>query len=158
MPEKIELKERQLSILRKLLKEGKTLRIKRVEKNQFELANELGITRQALSGHLRELKKLGLLTTGRGFIDLTQKTMRMLGEKSDLAFIFAKIEPKLRRKAYNEISELDVFQIYRVTGDVDLIIQVERSKLDKVLKSLSQIKGVQSTSTHIVLNQLVGEK
>lgn len=158
MQGKIELKERQLSILRKLLKESRMLRIKRVDKSQFELASELGITRQALSGHLRELRKMGLLTTGRGFIDLTQKAMRMLGEKSDQAFIFAKIEPKLRRMAYNEISELDVLQVYRVTGDVDLIIQVDRSKLDKVLKSLSKIKGVESTSTHIVLDQLIGEK
>ncbi|MDH5685397.1 MAG: helix-turn-helix domain-containing protein, partial [Hadesarchaea archaeon] len=79
MPKEAELTERQLSILRKLFNEGKVMRVRRVKKTQAALAEELGITRQALSSHLRELRELGLLNAGRGFIDLSEKAGHILG-------------------------------------------------------------------------------
>lgn len=151
MQKEAELTERQLSILRKLLSEGKPMRVRRLEKTQAALAEEFGITRQALSSHLRELRELGLLNAGRGFIDLSEKASHILGEPPTQAFIFAKIEPKKRRSAYKEILSLDVLQAFRVTGDVDLIVIVDRQKLDKVLKMLSNIDGVKGTSAHLVL-------
>ena len=150
--------ERQLSILRKLFNEGKMMRVRRVKKTQVALAKELGITRQALNNHLRELRELELLNAGRGFIDLSEKAVRVLGEPSTQAFVFAKIEPKKRRNVYKEIMSLDVLQAFRVTGDVDLIVVVDRQKLDKVLKSLSGIDGVKGTSAHLVLSPLVEGK
>ncbi len=153
-----ELTERQLSILRKLFNEGKLMRVRRVKKTQASLAEELGITRQALSSHLRELRELKLLKAGRGFIDLSEKARRILGEGPTQAFVFAKIEPKKRRDVYKEIMSLDVLQAFRVTGDVDLIIVVDRQKLDKVLKVLSGINGVKGTSAHLVLSPLVEGK
>jgi DNA-binding Lrp family transcriptional regulator len=154
MSEKLELTERQLFILRKLYHEGKALRVRRVEKLQSILSSELGITRQALSGHLRELRKLGLLKTGRGFIDLTARAIDLLGEPPSQAFVLVKIEPRMRRRVYKEITELDVLQAFRVTGDVDLIVVVDRSKLDKTLKFLSGVQGVRDTSAHLVLTPL----
>lgn len=158
MPKEAELTERQLSILRKLFNEGKVMRVRRVKKTQVTLAKELGITRQALNNHLRELRELELLNAGRGFIDLSEKAVCVLGEPSIQAFVFAKIEPKKRRNVYKEIMSLDVLQAFRVTGDVDLIIVVDRQKLDKVLKSLSGIDGVKGTSAHLVLSPLVEGK
>ncbi len=70
---KVELTGRQLSILRKLFDEGTQMRVRRVEKTQFALALELGITRQALSNHLRKFRELGMLSSGRGFIDISEK-------------------------------------------------------------------------------------
>lgn len=150
--------ERQLSILRKLFSEGKVMRVRRVQKTQTALAKEFGITRQALSTHLRGLRELELLNAGRGFIDLSEKAGCVLGEPPTQAFIFAKIEPKKRRNVYKEIMLLDVLQAFRVTGDVDLIVIVDRQKLDKVLKSLSGIDGVKGTSAHLVLSPLVEGK
>ncbi len=66
---------RQLKLLRKLYEEGKTIEVHTVEKTQDELSKELGITRQALSNHLKVLKELGYIRTGRGFIDLTEKAL-----------------------------------------------------------------------------------
>jgi len=152
------LTERQLSILRKLFNEGKVMRVRRVKKTQAALAKEFGITRQALSSHLRELRELGLLNAGRGFIDLSEKAERILEEPPTQAFVFAKVEPKKRRNVYKEIMSLDVLQAFRVTGDVDLIVVVDRQKLDEVLKSLSGINGVKGTSAHLVLSPLVESK
>ncbi len=157
MPEKINLTERQLSILRKLFAEGRVFRARRVEKNQSILAAELGITRQALSTHFRELRRLGLLRAGRGFIDLTEKATRILGEPQTQAFVLVKIEPRMRRSAYKEIKNLDVQQASRVTGSVDVILLVDRSKLNRLLEALSRMPGVKETSAHMVLAPLVKE-
>jgi DNA-binding Lrp family transcriptional regulator len=157
MPEKVDMTERQLSILRKLFAESKVFRSRRVEKNQSTIAAELGITRQALSAHFRELRKLGLLRTGRGFIDLTEKTTRILGEPQSQAFVLVKIEPRKRRAAYEEIKNLNVQQAFRVTGSVDVIVLADRLKLNKLLDALSRVPGVKETSAHLVLAPLVKE-
>ena len=157
MQEKMDLTERELSILRKLFAEGKVFRARRVEKTQSTIAAELGITRQALSAHLRELRKLSLLRAGRGFIDLTEKTMRILGEPQSQAFVLVKIEPRKRRAAYKAIKDLDVQQAFRVTGSVDVILLADRSKLNRLLEALSRVPGVKETSAHLVLAPLVKE-
>ncbi|MCS7131761.1 MAG: AsnC family transcriptional regulator, partial [Hadesarchaea archaeon] len=113
------------------------------------------ITRQALSNHLRELRRLGLLNTGRGFIDLTERTVHMLEGLPNRSFVFVKIEPRMRNKAYQQIKSLDIIQAFRVTGNVDVVMIVDRSKLDKVLKSLSTIDGVKETSAHLIIAPLV---
>jgi DNA-binding Lrp family transcriptional regulator len=157
MQDKADLTERQLSILRKLFAESKVFRSRRIEKNQSTMAAEFGITRQALSAHFRELRKLGLLRTGRGFIDLTEKTTRILGEPQSQAFVLIKIEPRKRRAAYEEIKNLNVQQAFRVTGSVDVIVLADRLKLNKLLEALSRVPGVKETSAHLVLAPLVRE-
>lgn len=157
MSEKADLTERQLSILRKLFAESKVFRSRRIEKNQSTLAAELGITRQALSAHFREFRRLGLLRTGRGFIDLTEKATRIFGEPQSQAFVLVKIEPRKRRAAYEEIKNLDVQQAFRVTGSVDVIVLADRLKLNKLLEALSRVPGVKETSAHLVLAPLVRE-
>ncbi|CUX77109.1 Lrp/AsnC family transcriptional regulator [Thermococcus chitonophagus] len=152
--EKIELTNRQVELLRKLYREGKTIEVHTVEKTQDELAEELGITRQALSNHLKVLKELGYIRTGRGFIDLTEKALELLGEKRGDVFIFVKIEPTKRKHVYDAIKKLRVKKIYRVTGDIDLIIEADKSRLDEILEEIAALDGVKETITHVVLGIL----
>jgi len=152
--EKNSLTSRQLKLLKKLYEEGRPLEVHTVEKTQDELANELGITRQALSNHLKVLKELGYIRTGRGFIDLTEKALELLGEKKGDVFIFVRIEPTKRKQVYENIRKLKIKRIYRVTGDIDLIIEADKSRLDEILEEIASLDGVKETITHVVLEVL----
>lgn len=148
------LTPRQMRLLKKFYEEGKTIEVHTVEKTQDELAKELGITRQALSNHLKILKELGYIRTGRGFIDLTDKALDLLGEKKGDVFVFVKIEPTKRKYVYEHIKKLRIKKIYRVTGDIDLIIEADKTRLDEVLEEIASLDGVKETITHIVLEVL----
>ena len=152
--EEISLTERQLKILRLLYEKSRSLHVYTVDKSQEELARELNITRQALNIHLRKLKEAGIIRTGRGFIDLTEKALKLLGLQTATAFVLIKVEPAKRREAYESISKLPAEKIYRVTGEVDLIAVVNQAKLDEFLKSVSLIDGIKETSAHIVLEPI----
>ncbi len=152
--ERNSLTSRQLKLLKKLYEDGRPLEVHTVEKTQDELAKELGITRQALSNHLKALKELGYIRTGRGFIDLTEKALELLGEKKGDVFIFVRIEPTKRRQVYENVRKLKIKRIYRVTGDIDLIIEADKSKLDEVLEEIASLDGVKETITHVVLEVL----
>ncbi|WP_048150073.1 Lrp/AsnC family transcriptional regulator [Thermococcus sp. AM4] len=152
--ERNSLTSRQLKLLKKLYEEGRPLEVHTVEKTQDELASELGITRQALSNHLKVLKELGYIRTGRGFIDLTEKALELLGEKKGDVFIFVRIEPTKRRQVYENVRKLKIKRIYRVTGDIDLVIEADKSKLDEILEEIASLDGVKETITHVVLEVL----
>jgi len=147
------LTSRQFELLEKFYEEGKTIEVRTVKKSQDEIASELGITRQALATHLRTLKVLGFIRTGFGFIDLTEKALKLLGGKGEV-FILVKIEPVKRREVYESIKKLKVKRACRVTGDVDLIIEVDKARLDEVLGEVASLDGVRETRTHIILETL----
>ncbi len=148
------LTPRQIKLLRKLYDEGRSIEVHTVEKTQDELAEELGITRQALSNHLKVLKELGYIRTGRGFIDLTEKALDLLGERKGDVFVFVRIEPTKRKHVYDAIKEMSIKRIYRVTGDIDLIIEADKSRLDEILEEIASLEGVKETITHVVLEVL----
>ncbi|WP_457751924.1 Lrp/AsnC ligand binding domain-containing protein [Thermococcus sp.] len=148
------LTPRQIKLLRKLYNEGKTIEVHTVEKTQDELAEELGITRQALSNHLKVLKELGYIRTGRGFIDLTERALDLLGEKKGDVFVFVRIEPTKRKYVYEAIKKMNIKRIYRVTGDIDLIIEADKTRLDEILEEIASLEGVKETITHVVLEVL----
>lgn len=148
------LTSRQIELLKKLYHDGKTIEVHTVEKTQDELANELKITRQALSNHLKVLKELGYIRTGRGFIDLTDKALELLGEKKGDVFIFVRIEPTKRKNVYEAIKKFKLKRIYRVTGDIDLIVEADKTKLDEILEEIASLDGVKETVTHVVLESL----
>ncbi len=154
MNDRSTLTSRQVRLLKKLYGEGKTIEVHTVEKTQDELAQELGITRQALSNHLKVLKELGYIRTGRGFIDLTDKALDLLGEKKGDVFVFVRIEPTKRKKVYDSVKSLNIKRIYRVTGDIDLIIEADKTKLDEILEEIASLDGVRETITHVVLEVL----
>jgi DNA-binding Lrp family transcriptional regulator len=121
---------------------------------QDELAKQLDISRQALNVHLRKLRDLNYIRTGRGFIDVTEKGLDALGTSSTLAFIFIKVSPLKRSYAYEKIKELTVQRAFRIAGDVDALLMVEGEKLDEVLKRLSSIDGIQDTKSYITIEAI----
>jgi len=106
-----------------------TLRIK-----QNDLAAQLRISRQALNVHLRKLRDQGYIRTGRGFIDVTEKGLTLLGISANPAFVFLKISPLKRKEAYEEIFQFPIQRVFRVAGDVDALLVIQQENLDIALK------------------------
>lgn len=120
-----------------------------VQTKQVELANQLGISRQALNVHLRKLKERGCIRTGRGFISITEKGLALLGVSANLAFVFVRVSAAKRQGAYRKILELPVQRVFQVSGDMDALITVEQKKLDEVLRSLTSVEGVQTIKSYV---------
>jgi len=125
--------------------------VQTVTRTQAQLAKELKITRQALSNHLRKLRSLKLIRTGRGFIDLSPDSIRLLGKSTDEALVFLKVEPKHRVEVYEKIKDLKPLRLHRVTGSVDMVVTVSGAELAEFLSNVADITGVIETSTHTVL-------
>jgi DNA-binding Lrp family transcriptional regulator len=123
-----------------------TLRLK-----QDELSEQLGISRQALNVHLRKLKSREYIRTGRGFIDVTEKGLNALGVSTTPAFILIKVSPIKRIQVYDKIRELAVSRAFRIAGEVDALIIVERENLDEILKKLYAIDGIQYTRSYVTI-------
>lgn len=150
----VRLTEKQLQLLKLLLSKSTPMQVFTVQETQNELARELGITRQALNVHLRRLREEGLVRTGRGFIDLTEKALEVIGVKAADVFVLIKVEPRLRNQVYSKIKSLPVEKVYRVTGDIDLIVLVNQAKLDEFLREVSKLDGVKETITHVVIEAI----
>jgi DNA-binding Lrp family transcriptional regulator len=121
---------------------------------QEELAKQLGISRQALNVHLRKLRDLNYVRTGRGFIDVTEQGLSALGLSSTPAFILIKVSPLKRSYAYDKIKQLNVQRAFRIAGDIDALAVVEREKLDEVLRGLSAIDGIQDTKSYVTIETI----
>jgi len=153
--EEVKLTSKQIELLRKLYNDGKPIEVHTVEKSQEELAKELKVTRQALSFHLKTLKEMGYIRTGRGFIDLTKKALEFLENgKNNKAFIFVKIDPTKRKQVYEKIKGLNSIRAYRVTGNIDMVIEVDRTKFEEILDKISSIDGVKETVTHLIIESI----
>jgi DNA-binding Lrp family transcriptional regulator len=118
---------------------------------QDELSEQLGISRQALNVHLRKLKNAGYIRTGRGFIDVTEKGLRALGVSTTPAFILLKVSPIKRIQVYTQMKEIGVTRAFRIAGEVDALIIVERENLDEILKKLYAIDGIQDTRSYVTI-------
>jgi DNA-binding Lrp family transcriptional regulator len=149
-----QLTERQLQVLQYLLKKAMPLKVYTVYADQDELARELGMTRQALSVHLKKLKDFGLIRTGREFVDVTDKALRVLRMSSNEAVILVKVQPRYRTIIYEKIKELPVEKAYRVSGDYDLILITREVNVNDILRVLSMMEGVEDTKTFISLEIL----
>jgi DNA-binding Lrp family transcriptional regulator len=125
--------------------------VQTVTRTQKRLAKELGITRQALSNHLRKLRGLKLIRTGRGFIDLSPDALQLLGKSTDEALVFLRVEPKFRVEVYEKLTLLQPLRLHRVTGSVDMVVAVSGAELAEFLSKAADIEGVIETSTHTVL-------
>jgi DNA-binding Lrp family transcriptional regulator len=148
------LTKRSVQLLRKLYEKSKFTTTYNLGAKQDELSTQLGISRQAYNVHLRRLKNKGYIRTGRGFIDITEKGLNALGISSTPAFILIKVLPAKRNQAYEKIKEIAVSQAFRIAGDADTLITVEREKLDEILKKLCAIDGVQDTRSYVTIESL----
>lgn len=145
------LTRRSGQLLRMLYEKGKPTSIYSLHMKQDVLARELGVSRQALNVHLRKLRTMGYIRTGRGFIDVTEAGLSTLGFSASPAFILMKISPIKRIQVYERIKELAVQRAFRIAGDVDGLLIVEREKLDEVLKKLYSIDGIQDTRSYVTI-------
>lgn len=148
------LTRRSTHLLRMLYEQGKSTNTFTLHLKQDELAKQLGISRQALNVHLRKLRDLNYIRTGRGFIDVTEQGLGAVGISSTPAFILIKVSPLKRSYAYQKIKELTVQRAYRIAGDVDVLAMVEREKLDEVLKRLSSIDGIKDTKSYVTIEAI----
>jgi len=148
------LPRRTLRLLRLLHTQGSPMTTYTLHLKQSELARQLEISRQALNVHLRKLRDEGYIRTGRGFIDVTEKGLRVLGASPDPAFVFIKVSPLKREEAYTRIVEFPVQRIFRVAGDMDAILVVEREKLDEVLRKLAFVEGIQDTKSYVAIQPI----
>lgn len=121
---------------------------------QSDLAKELGVSRQALNLHLKRLRELNFIRTGRGFIDVTEKGLNALGYSSTPAFVFLKVSPRKRIEVYEKIKELTLQKAFRVAGDVDAVLVVDRDKLNDVLRKLSAVEGVKDTKSYVAIEPI----
>ena len=148
------LSGRPLRLLRMLYAQGRPVTTYTIKMKQSELAKQLEISRQALNVHLRKLRDKGYIRTGRGFIDVTEKGLAVLGVSLNPAFVFIKVSPLKREEAYREIMNFPVQRIFRVAGDMDAILVVERERLDEVLRKLALVKGIQDTRSYVAIQSI----
>ena len=148
------LTRRSMQLLRMLYERGESTSTYTLRLKQDELAKQLGISRQALNVHLRKLRDLRYIRTGRGFIDVTDQGLSALGISSTPAFILIKVSPLKRSYVYEIVKELAVQRAFRIAGDVDALAVVDREKLDEVLKKLSSVDGIQDTKSYVTIEAI----
>jgi DNA-binding Lrp family transcriptional regulator len=148
------LTKRSVQLLRTLYEKGKSTTTYTLRVKQDELSAQLGISRQALNVHLRKLKNRGYIRTGRGFIDVTDKGLSALGVSTTPEFILIKVSPIKRIQVYNEIKEVAASRAFRIAGEADALIIVERENLDKTLKKLYAIDGIEDTRSYITIETI----
>jgi len=141
-----------LRILELLLRNGDRKTVYTVSVGQGDLARELQITRQALSLHFKKLRGSGLVQVGRGFINVTEEGSKAIGYRGDPVIVNVRIVPQKRSEAIQRINQLPAIEIYRVTGDADIVLILEQSKLDPVLEALSGIDGVVETRSLVSIS------
>jgi DNA-binding Lrp family transcriptional regulator len=102
----------------------------------------------------QQLKNRGYIRTGRGFIDVTDKGLNALGVSTTPAFILLKVSPIKRIHVYDQIRELAVSRAFRIAGEVDALIIVERDNLDEILKKLYDIDGIEDTRSYVTIEEI----
>ena len=148
------LTRRSMQLLRLLYQKGEATNAYTLRLKQDVLAKQLGISRQALNVHLRKLRDLDYIRTGRGFIDVTERGLNALGVSSVPAFVLIKVSPLKRSHAYQKIKELAIQRAFRIAGDMDALAVVEREKLDEVLSELSTVDGVLDTKSYVTIETI----
>lgn len=148
------LTRRSRQLLQLLYERGKSTNTYTLHMKQDELARQLNISRQALNVHLRKLRDMNFIRTGRGFLDVTDEGLNALGISSTPAFIFVKVSPLKRSYVYGKIRQLLIPRAFRIAGDIDALVVTERERLDEVLKELSSIDGIQDTKSYIAIETI----
>ncbi|MBS7633015.1 Lrp/AsnC family transcriptional regulator [Candidatus Bathyarchaeota archaeon] len=149
-----ELTRKTQQLLKMLHDKGRSANTFTLHIKQNDLATQLGISRQALNVHLRKLRDFGYIRTGRGFIDVTEKGLNALGLSATPAFILIRASPIKRIQVYDKIKELPVQRAFRIAGDFDAVIMVEREKLDETLKKIYSVDGIQDTRSYVTIETI----
>ena len=148
------LTKRSIQLLRMIFEKGASTNTYTLRVKQDELSKQLGVSRQALNVHLRKLKSSEYIRTGRGFLDVTEKGLNAIGISTIPAFILIKVSPIKRIQVYEKIRELSISRAFRIAGDVDALIMVERENMDETLKRLYAIDGIQDTRSYVTIETI----
>jgi DNA-binding Lrp family transcriptional regulator len=132
------LTKRSIQLLKTLYDKGKSTNTFTLRVKQDELSKQLGISRQALNVHLRKFKSEGYI-------------LGALGVSTTPAFILIKVLPTKRIQVYDKIRELAIARAFRIAGDIDALIMVERENMDETLKKLYTIDGIQDTRSYVTI-------
>jgi DNA-binding Lrp family transcriptional regulator len=151
------LTRRSLELLRLLSEGGVRKTVQVYEAKQRDLANKFGVSRQALSLQLRRLKEKKLIQVGRGFVSLTEEGRRTIGHNLTPTIVTVSIAPQKRSEAVEKIKTLPATQIYRVTGQVDIVLILEQQDLNHVLEVISAIDGVVETQCYVSIETMQGQ-
>ncbi len=141
-------------ILGFLAKQGSRMTVYHVRTRQVEIAKQLAITRQALAVHLKRLRDFGYIQTGRGFLNVSESGGKAVGMKTAAVIIGVKVSPQHITEVSRSLRELPAQEIFRVTGDLDIILHSEQEKLDEMLAQLSKIDGVLETRTYLCIDTI----
>jgi len=145
-----------LQILKLLFQNGRQKTVYSLPIGQAELGKELQITRQALNLHLKKLRESGFIQVGRGFINVTEEGLEAVGYRREPVIVNVRILPQKRSEAIQKINELPATEIFRVTGEVDVVLIVEQERLDTILEALSHIDGVVETKSFVSIARHAG--
>jgi DNA-binding Lrp family transcriptional regulator len=148
------LTPRSLDILRLLSEGGVRKTVQVYEANQTDLASKLRISRQALNLKLRRLKERKLVQIGGGFISLTEEGLRAVGCNITPTIVTIRIAPQKRGEAVEKIKTIPAIQIFRVTGQVDVVLILEQQELNRVLALISSIDGVLETQCFVSIETI----
>ena len=77
-----------------------------------------------------------------------------MGISSIPAFVLLKVSPLKRSHAYQKIRELAIQRAFRIAGDMDALVMVEREKLDEVLSKLSSVDGILDTKSYVTIETI----
>ncbi len=121
---------------------------------QTEIARKWHVTRQALSIHFKRLRESGLVETGRGFVNVTEEGLRAIGYNSNPVIVMVRVSPQKRLAALAMIRTLPAVQVFRVTGDVDVVLILEQDKLDQSLATLAATDGVLETKSLVSIEAI----
>jgi DNA-binding Lrp family transcriptional regulator len=82
---------------------------------------------------------------------VTEKGLNALGLSTTPAFILIKVSPVKRLEVYEKIRELSIARAFRIAGDVDALIMVERENMDDTLKKLYTVDGIEDTRSYVTI-------
>jgi DNA-binding Lrp family transcriptional regulator len=145
---------RSMQILRLLRENGDRKTVYSFFTSQADLASKLHITRQALSVHFKRLREFGFVQVGRGFVDVTEDGLRAIGHNLNPVIVTLRLSPQNRLGAFAKIKELPVIEMFRVTGDWDVVLIVEQDDLDAVLQVLDGIEGNLETKSLVSIETM----
>ncbi len=121
---------------------------------QTEIARKWHVTRQALSIHFKRLRESGMVQTGRGFVNVTEEGLRAIGYNSNPVIVMVSISPQKRLEVFATVKALPAVQVFRVTGDVDVVLILEQDKLDETLATLGSTEGVVETKSLVSIEAI----
>jgi DNA-binding Lrp family transcriptional regulator len=141
-------------ILRLLSEHGDRRTVYSFYTNQTELAHKLHITRQALSVHFKRLRESGFVQIGRGFVNVTEDGLKAIGRNLNPVIVTLRLSPQNRLEAFAKVRDLPAIEIFRVTGDWDVVLVVAQDDLDEVMQVLDGVEGVLETRSFVSIETM----